>query len=229
MSQTPLAGIRACVFDAYGTLFDVASATRACADALGERAGPLATLWRDKQLHYTWLLAAQGRHYDFERVTGDALDFALQALAIDKAGLRQRLMELYLRLEAFPEAPDALRRLKQGGCKLAILSNGSPEMLQAIVVGAGWDRLFDAVLSVEEVGVYKPHPRVYRLAVRRLGVDASAIAFVSSNGWDAHAASAFGMKVVWCNRAGQPRERLPGAPDREVKSLTELPAIIGVE
>jgi 2-haloacid dehalogenase len=228
MSDQPLSGIRACVFDAYGTVFDFASAAQSCRDALGDRTAQLTTLWRDKQLQYTWLRAVQGRHADFWQVTGDALDFALDTLGLADAGLRARLMDLYLALEAFPEVPDVLRRLKAAGMRTAILSNGSPAMLDPLVKNAGLADLFDAVLSVEAAGVYKPHPKVYQLAVDRLGVPAAAIAFQSSNAWDAYAASAFGMKVVWCNRYGQRRERLPGAPDREVTTLAALPALVGV-
>ena len=220
-------GIRACVFDAYGTLFDVASAARRCADALGAEAAPrLAALWRDKQLQYTWLRAVQGRHADFWQVTGDALDFALDALGLADPGLRERLMQLYLTLDAYPEAPAVLRQLRAAGFATAILSNGSPAMLAAAVEHAGLADLFDHVLSVEEVGVYKPHPKVYQLACDRLGLAAGAIAFVSSNGWDAWAASAFGMRAVWCNRQRHARERLPGAPDREIRSLAELPDLL---
>jgi len=228
MSNVPLAGVQACVFDAYGTLFDFASAARGCRDVLGESIDKLTALWRDKQLQYTWLRAIQGRHADFWQVTGDALDFALETLAIEKPGLRDRLMNLYLTLDAFPEVPDVLVRLKKAGLRTAILSNGSPAMLDAAVKAAGLSGLLDAVLSVEAVGVYKPHPKVYQLAVDRLGIPAAAIAFQSSNAWDAYAASAFGMQVVWCNRYGQREERLPGKPDRMVKSLAELPALIGV-
>jgi 2-haloacid dehalogenase len=223
----PLTGIRACVFDAYGTLFDHASAAAACRDVLGERFGPLASLWRDKQLQYTWLRAAQGRHADFWQVTGDALDFALETLGIGPAGLRERLMSLYLTLDVFPEVPAVLQRLKAADFRLAVLSNGSPDMLRAAVARAKIGAMFEAILSVEEVGVYKPHPRVYELAVARLGVDRQAISFQSANAWDACAASAFGMRVVWCNRYGQRPERLPGRPDHEVTSLAELPALLG--
>jgi 2-haloacid dehalogenase len=228
VTQAPLTGIEACVFDAYGTLFDFASAANSCREALGDKADRLTALWRDKQLQYTWLRAVQGRHADFWQVTGDGLDYALETLGIDRSGLRDRLMALYLALETFPEVPAMLRRLNAAGMRTAILSNGSPRMLDAIVTGARIEGLLDAVLSVEEAGVYKPHRKVYQLAVDRLGVPAGAIAFQSSNAWDAHAASAFGMKVVWCNRYGQRRERLPGAPDREVRSLAELPALVGV-
>ncbi len=227
MSEIPLRGVKACVFDAYGTLFDFAAAAGACRDVLGDNADKLTALWRDKQLQYTWLRAAQGRHADFWQVTGDALDFALETLAIEKAALRERLMELYLTLDAFPEVPDVLGRLKAAGLQTAILSNGSPKMLEAVVKGAKLEGLLDAVLSVEAVGVYKPHPKVYQLALDRLGVPVRAIAFQSSNAWDAYAASAFGMQVVWCNRYGQRAERLPGAPDREITSLAQLPALVG--
>lgn len=227
MTQAPLEGVRACVFDAYGTLFDFAAAAKGCRDLLGDDIDRLTGLWREKQLQYTWLRAVQGRHEDFWQVTGDALDFALETLGIEKPGLRERLMTLYLTLEAFPEVPAVLKRLKQAGLQTAILSNGSPKMLDAVVQGANLVGLIDAVLSVEEVGIYKPHPKVYQLAVDRLKVPASAIAFQSSNAWDAYAASAFGMQVVWCNRYAQRRERLPGRPDHEVRSLSELPGLVG--
>jgi 2-haloacid dehalogenase len=227
MAATPLQGIRAGVFDAYGTLFDYASAAARCRDVLGDKLDRLNALWREKQLQYSWLRALQGRHADFWHVTGDALDFALETVGIDDSGLRRRLMDLYLTLDAFPEVPHMLERLKRMGLKTAILSNGSPAMLEAAVKNAKIGHLLDAVLSVEAAGVYKPHPKVYQLAAERLGIEPSAIAFQSSNAWDAYAASAFGMRVVWCNRYGQRPERLPGKPDREITSLAELPAIVG--
>jgi len=227
MPERPLSGIKACVFDAYGTLFDFASAARACPNVPGEAAERLTALWRDKQVQYTWLRAAQGRHADFRQVTADALDFALETLGLEQPGLRGRLLDLYLRLAAFAEVPEVLARVRAAGLKTAILSNGTPAMLASAVAAARLDDCFDAVLSVEEVGAFKPDRRVYQLAVDRLGIPAAAIAFVSSNGWDAHAASAFGMWVVWCNRYRQRRERLPGRPDREITTLAELPALIG--
>lgn len=220
-------GIKACVFDAYGTLFDFGAAARKCRDVLGDDIDRLTVLWRDKQLQYTWLRAAQGRHADFWQVTGDALDFSLETLGIKGPGLRERLMALYLTLDPFPEVPEVLRRLRSAGMRTAILSNGSPKMLDSVVEAAKLGTLLDAILSVEEVGVYKPHPKVYQLAVDRLGVPASAISFQSSNAWDAYAASAFGMRVVWCNRYRQRSERLPGAPNLEIQSLAELPTLIG--
>ena len=224
----PIEGIKACVFDAYGTLFDFAASARKCRDVLGDDIDKLTALWRDKQLQYTWLRAVQELHTDFWQVTGDALDYSLETLGIDKPGLRDRLMTLYLTLDPFPEVLEVLSKLKAGGMRTAILSNGSPTMLDAVVKAAKLDTLLDAVLSVEEVGVYKPNSEVYQLAVTRLGIPAASISFQSSNAWDAYAASAFGMKVVWCNRYRQRPERLPGAPDREIQSLTELPALVGV-
>ena len=218
--------VRACVFDAYGTLFDFASAARSCRDVLGDSFDKLTALWREKRLQYTWLRTAQGCHADFWQVTGDALDFSLETLMLDQPGLRDRLMELYLTLDTFPEVPGVLQQLKAKGLKTAILSKGTPEMLDSAVKNAGIDGLLDTVLSVEEVGVYKPDPRVYQLAVDQLGVPAPRISFQSSNAWDAYAASSFGMKVVWCNRYRQRKERLPGKPDHEIETLAELPRIV---
>jgi 2-haloacid dehalogenase len=219
-------GIRACVFDAYGTLFDFGSAAARCGVPLDGKADALTRLWREKQLQYTWLRSLQGLHADFWQVTGDALDYALETLGIGAAGARDRLMALYRTLDTFPEVASVLARLKERGLTTAILSNGSPHMLDAAIAHAGIGPLLDHVLSVEEVGIFKTAPQVYQLAVDRLRVPANAIAFQSSNAWDVHAASAFGMRTVWCNRAGQCRERLPGAPDHEIRSLTELSALI---
>jgi 2-haloacid dehalogenase len=227
MGSGPLTGIHACVFDAYGTLFDVASAANRCRDVLGDKLERFNLLWREKQLQYTWLRASQGRHADFWQVTQDALDFTMESLGVTDPPLRERLMNLYLTLETFPEVPGTLERLKAAGLKIAILSNGSPRMLGAAVEASNIGHLLDAVFSVEEVGVYKPHPDVYRLAVDRLGLPPITIAFSSSNGWDAYAASAFGLRVVWCNRYGQKPERLPGRPDRTITSLEAFPALVG--
>jgi len=218
-----LHGIKACVFDAYGTLFDVNSDSRAAQDALGSRWQPLADLWRAKQLQYTWLRGLGGHHADFWQVTSDALSFALESLRIDDADLHRRLMSLYLSLDVFPEVTPTLERLKAGGLRLAILSNGTPAMLASAVEHAGIGPLLDAVLSVEDVGVFKPHPSVYRLASDRLTIMPEAICFVSSNGWDAHAAKAFGFRVIWCNRFNQAPERLPATPDAEMSTLSTLP------
>jgi len=219
----PLSGIEACVFDAYGTLFDFNTAAAGARDELGADWQKLSDLWRLKQLQYTWLRGLAGHHAEFWQVTGDALDFSLAQLKIDRPALRQRLMDLYLRLGTYPEVPAMLAELKRRGLKLAILSNGSPAMLDAVVRTAGLETVFDAVLSVEEVGVFKPHPSVYALAPKRLNVAPDRICFLSSNGWDAFSAKAFGFRVLWCNRFGQPPERIPAVPDGELGDLAALP------
>jgi len=223
MKPVKLSGIKACVFDAYGTLFDVSSVARGAKDALGEQWEALSDLWRTKQLQYTWLRGLGGHHADFWQVTGDALDFAMAALEITDPDLRVRLMNLYLSLIAYPEVPPVLRRLKDAGMRLAILSNGTPTMLASAVSNAGLAGLFDAVLSVEEVGVFKPHPSVYGLAVKRLDITADRACFLSSNSWDAYSAKAFGYQVLWCNRFSQVREHIPAQPDGEIPDLSWLP------
>ena len=227
MDALRLTGIKACIFDAYGTLFDVNSAAAQARDELGEKWQALAELWRAKQLQYTWLRGLMGRHENFWQVTGDALDFAMASMNLADASLRERLMGLYLRLEAYPEVRDTLRRLKSAGIRLAILSNGEPAMLAAAAKNSGIDALLDAILSVEEVGVFKPHPSVYRLPSQRLGLSPSEMCFLSSNGWDAHAAKANGFRVLWCNRFGQAPERIPEQPDGEIRSLAALPEVVG--
>ena len=228
MAENPFRDVKACVFDAYGTLFDFNSAAERCRDVLGDKTDELSALWRNKQLQYTWLRGMMGRHKPFREVTGDALDFALQTLAVDDPSLRDRLLDLYDHLQAFPEVPEVLRTLKKAGIATAILSNGSPDMLDAAVRHTGIGADLDAVLSVESVGVYKPHPSVYDLAARQFGVSLPEISFQSSNAWDAVAAATFGMRVVWCNRYGQQRERLTAQPDAEVKTLSALPEILGL-
>jgi len=226
MTPPKLTDVKACVFDAYGTLFDFNSAARGAEDALGENWRALSDLWRTKQLQYTWLRGLSGRHADFWQVTGDALDYAMGSLKMDDPALRQRLMNLYLGLAAFPEVPATLRRLKDAGMKTAILSNGTPTMLAAAVANARLEGMFDAVLSVEAVGVYKPHPSVYRLAMERLELAGEEICFLSSNGWDAYSAKAVGFRVLWCNRFAQVPERIPAQPDGEIIDLSLLPDLV---
>ena len=221
--------IQGCVFDAYGKLFDFNSAVAHCRDALGEKADDLSRMWREKQLQYTWLRSPMGRHKDFWQVTGDALDYAMESLGIRDEALRARLMSLYSTLDVFPEVPEMLKQLRSVGLKTAILSNGSPEMLLSAAGATGIDHLLDAILSVEAAGIYKPHPSVYKIAVDSLSLTPMRICFVSANAWDAHGASAFGMKVAWCNRYRQGREILPGGPDVEVSSLAEIPTILGMK
>jgi len=186
-------------------------------------------VWRAKQLQYTWLRSLVGRHADFWQVTGDALDFALASCGLNDPALREELMTLYLSLDAYPDVKPTLLQLQGHGLKLAVLSNGSPRMLASAVEHAGLRRFFDAVLSVEAVGVYKPHPSVYRLALDAFGLPAARTCFVSSNGWDAFSAKALGFRVLWCNRFEQPAERLPERPDAEVVTLAALPGWLGME
>jgi 2-haloacid dehalogenase len=226
MNQRHLHDIDACVFDAYGTLFDFNSAASAARDELGDDWQRLSELWRLKQLQYTWLRGLAQHHADFWQVTGDALDFALATLRIERPDLRERLMKLYLELSTYPEVPAMLRELKSRGMKLAILSNGTPAMLAAVVGNSALEGVFDAVLSVEEVGVYKPHPAVYGLAAERLKIAPSRICFLSSNGWDAYSAKSFGFRVIWCNRFGQAPERIPETPDGAIADLSALPAML---
>jgi 2-haloacid dehalogenase len=228
MADSRFEEIDACVFDAYGTLFDVHSAAARMKDELGDKADALSDIWRQKQLQYTWLRSLMGRYADFWQVTGDALDYAMDVVGIDNPGLRAKLMELYLQLDAYPEVAEVLTNLKDGGKKTAILSNGDPTMLIAASKNAGIYQLLDALLSVDSVGIFKPHPTVYQLAVDSLKVDAERISFQSSNGWDANAASAFGFNVAWINRFDQPKELIPEAPHAELKTLSDLPSLLGL-
>lgn len=226
--MTVFQNIKACVFDAYGTLFDVHSAVDRYKARIGDAADAMSAMWRTKQLQYTWLRSLMGRHVDFWRITGDALDYAMDAHDIDDASLREDLMNAYLSLDAYPEVPDVLKRLKDAGYQTAILSNGAPDMLEAGARSAGIDHLLDANLSIEEIGIYKPDPRVYQLAVDRLGVAAGEISFQSSNAWDAVGAATFGFQVAWVNRFGQHRERLTAEPQAEITDLNQLLDLLDV-
>lgn len=228
MADPQFAEIEACVFDAYGTLFDFHSAANRSRDKLGDKADALSDTWRQKQLQYTWLRSLMGRHTDFWEITGDALDYAMASAGLDDLALRAELMQQYLTVDAYPEVEDMLRTIKAGGRKTAVLSNGSPTMLVSAVKSANLGGLLDAVLSVESVGIFKPHPTVYQLAVDQLKVPATAICFQSSNAWDAYAGAAFGFRVAWVNRFGQPAEHLPVTPHAELTSLAELPALLGL-
>jgi len=222
-----LDNIGACVFDAYGTLFDIASVARGAQAELGDRWQALSDLWRTKQLQYTWLRGLAGHHADFWRVTGDALDFAMTTLNIKDDTLRDRLMQLYLSIATYPEVPAMLTALREKGIRCAILSNGTPAMLSAAVENSGIAPRLDAILSVETVGVFKPHPDVYALAPKALNLPKERICFLSSNGWDAFSAKAFGFKVLWCNRFGQAPERIPATPDAEIRDLSQLAGMLG--
>ncbi len=228
MSNPRFADIGACVFDAYGTLFDVHSAAARCRGDLGDKADAVSQTWRTKQLEYTWLRSLMGEHVNFWRITGDGLDYALETHGIDDASLRKRLMDCYLELDAYPEVKEVLGRLRAGGLKTAILSNGAPDMLAAAVNNAGIADDLDAVISVETAGIFKPHRSVYQLAVDALDIAPGRISFQSSNAWDANGAAHFGFNVAWVNRFGQRPERLPGEIGAELKTLSELPALLGL-
>lgn len=227
MSTPRFSGIAACVFDAYGTLFDVHSPVGKVASKLGADADAISALWRQKQLEYTWLRSLMGAHADFWQVTGDALDYALASHAIADKGLREELMTLYLTLDAYPDAAPALAALREAGLKTAILSNGSPEMLHSAVDSAGLADRLDAVISVEDVGIYKPAPRVYQRAVSRLRAgEAGAICFVSANPWDAQGGAHFGYQVARVNRFGLRDDNIPGRPHALIKTLEDLPDLV---
>ena len=226
--------VKICVFDAYGTLFDVAAAARQAASepgfgTLADKWPELANHWRLKQLHYSWLRAVTNAHCDFWDVTQDGLDWALEAADLQgDATLRQRLLDLYWELQAYPEVPEMLKALKAGGLQTAILSNGSPPMLDGAVKSAGIGEVLDEVLSVESVGVFKPHARVYDLVQNRFGCARDEVLFVSSNGWDAAGASGYGFVTAWVNRAGEPMDRLPWKPAHVLPDLTTIPQLAGL-
>jgi 2-haloacid dehalogenase len=221
-----MAAPRAFVFDAYGTLFDVHSIVDT-ARAITPDPQALSLLWRQKQLEYTWLRSLMDRYEDFWVVTGQALRYAMRRLGITATEAQvATLMDAYLTLLPFPEVPSALRAL--AGTPLAILSNGSPRMLESAVRSSGLDGVFAHVLSVDAVAMYKPSPRVYEMASRALGVEPREILFVSSNGWDVAGASSFGFRTCWCNRTNAPAEELEATPDYEVDRLDAIPDKLGI-
>jgi 2-haloacid dehalogenase len=218
--------IKVCVFDAYGTLFDVHAAVGHHRARLSDKADAVSAMWRTKQLEYTWLRSLMDRYVPFWQVTGDALDYAFDAHGVSDMSLRDDLLNAYMELDCYPEVPEVLAELKNGGMRTAILSNGSPEMLDAAVGNSKLNELLDAVLSVDELGIFKPHPSVYQLAVDRLEVEPGQVSFQSSNAWDAAAAATFGFRVAWVNRFAQSAERLPDQPDVQLRTLSELPAVV---
>lgn len=225
--------ITTCVFDAYGTLFDVAAAARLAAaepdrEAFAEHWPKVAENWRLKQLQYTWLRAITGAHTDFWEVTQNGLDWALEASGLDDPELRERLLALYWELQAYPEVPEMLATLKMAGLSTAILSNGSPDMLNGAVKSACLEDVLDDVLSVEDVGIFKPASQVYDLVGNRFGCKPNEVLFVSSNGWDAAGASGYGFTTAWVNRAGDPVDRLPWTPRHVLSDLTQIPKFAGV-
>ncbi len=226
--------ITTCVFDAYGTLFDVAAAARQVANepgfpAFSDRWGDVANQWRLKQLQYTWLRALSDAHTDFWEVTQNGLDWALESTGLDgDPALRKRLLDLYWELQAYPEVAPMLTALKAGGLQTAILSNGSPDMLAGAVQSAGIGDLLDDVLSVQSIGIFKPDRRVYDMVGARFGCAPNEVLFVSSNGWDAAAAAGYGFDTAWANRAGEPMDRLPWTPAHILSDLTPIPGLAGL-
>ena len=224
--------IRALVFDAYGTLFNVHSVMSTCEALFPGKGSALSQLWRTKQLEYSWLRSLMGRYVDFNQVTREGLQYACKSLNLtySEAVLAQ-LEAAYRALSLFDDTRPALEQLRrqQPAIKLAVLSNGAPGMLRAVVTYNKLDVMLDAVLSVDEVGIFKPDPRVYQLACDRLGVAPDAIGFVSSNGWDAAGAKAFGFNTFWINRGSAPVEELGVTPDRTLSSLAELPALVAMQ
>lgn len=212
---------RVLVFDAYGTLFDPHSVIPSCENAFPQNGTELSRLWRTKQLEYTWLRSLMGQYEDFWQVTESALVFACKTLHLPcDASTRSRLMEAYLSLEPYPDAREAMSAL--ANYPMAILSNGSPSMLQAVVQQTKFESYFSHIISVDEVRIFKPSPRVYRLVEETLAVDRKAVAFVSSNAWDAIGAKAFGFWTCWVNRSESCPDELGYAPDSSVRRLTEL-------
>ena len=224
--------ITTCVFDAYGTLFDVAAAAREAAaepgrEAFAQHWPAIAKTWRLKQLQYTWLRATVGVHQDFWTVTQNGLDYAMEEQGLDDPDLRARLLQLYWELSCYPEVPKMLADLKAAGMNTAILSNGTPDMLEGAVSAAGIGDVLDACLSVQSLGVFKPARPVYGLVGDYFGCAAREVLFVSSNCWDACAASGYGFTAVWANRAGEPMDRLPWRPAHVVGDLTGIAGIAG--
>jgi len=221
-------GIEACVFDAYGTLFDVHSAVGQLRARVGPEHAALSAAWRTKQLEYTWLRSLMDAHTDFWQITSDALHHAMASCSIDDPGLHHDLLQAYLSLDAFPEVRGVLQVLRGAGLPCAILTNGSPTMIESAVQSANLGDLITHQLSVESVGVFKPDARVYQLAVDALGVKPSAVSFQSSNAWDAAGAAHFGFRVAWVNRYAQVPERLPGEPVAVLDDLEGLLGVLGV-
>ena len=224
--------ITTCVFDAYGTLFDVSAAARTAA-ARPENAviadiwPQLAHDWRLKQLQYTWLRAITGAHTDFWDVTQDGLDWAMEAHGVTGDRLRKTLLDLYWELDAYPEVPEVLKALKSKGLNTAVLSNGSSAMLEGAVSSAGIGDVLDTCLSVDRVGVFKPDASVYALVEQHFGCARDEVLFVSSNGWDVAGATGFGFTTAWVNRSGEPVDRLPWSPHHVMSDLTKIPDLAG--
>ena len=217
--------IKAIIFDAYGTLFDVNSAAEKCKDKIGDRWEGFANFWRTTQLEYTWLRSLMKRHRDFWQITEDSLDKSMKTFKIDLA-MKNELLNLYKILSTFKEVPETLKILKEKNFKLAILSNGTPSLLDELVKSNNLDKLFDDIFSIEEVGIYKPDSSVYDLPIKKYKIKNNEVAFLSANTWDVSGGGNYGYQCIWVNRNNNTFDKLDYKPDNEIKNLNELISII---
>ena len=217
--------IKAIIFDAYGTLFDVNSAAKKCKDKIGDKWEGFANYWRTTQLEYTWLRSLMNRHKDFWQVTEDSLDKSMQAFKIDSS-MRNELLDLYKVLSTFPEVKEVLNKLKEKNYKLAILSNGTPSLLNELVKSNNLDSIFDDIFSIEEVKTYKPDPKVYNIPIKKYQIQKNEVAYLSANTWDVSAGGNYGFNPVWINRNNSIFDNLDYVPKYQVKHLGELLDII---
>jgi 2-haloacid dehalogenase len=212
--------IKAIIFDAYGTLFDVNSAAEKCKDKIGDKWEPFANYWRTTQLEYTWLRSLMGRHKDFWQVTEDSLDKSMKAFSIDLS-MRNELLNLYKVLSPFKEVPDVLKTLKKK-FKLAILSNGTPSLLNELVNSNNLNNIFNDLFSIEQVGVYKPDSKVYDIPINKYQIQRDEVVFLSANTWDVSGAGNYGYKAIWINRNNNIFDNLDYKPNFEIKDLYGL-------
>ena len=217
--------IKAIIFDAYGTLFDVNSAAEKCKDKIGEKWERFANFWRTTQLEYTWLRSLMDRHKDFWQVTEDSLDKSMKAFDIDPS-MRDELLNLYKVLSPFKEVPDALKTLKEKKFKLAILSNGTPSLLDELVKSNHLDNLFDDIFSIEQVGVYKPSSRVYDMPIKKYNINKSEVAFLSANTWDVSGGGNYGYQSIWVNRNNNIFDNLDFKPKYQITDLNKLTKLV---
>jgi len=217
--------IKAIIFDAYGTLFDVNSAAEKCKDKIGNKWEGFANYWRTTQLEYTWLRSLMKRHKNFWQITEDSLDKSMKQFDIDSS-MKDELLNLYKILNTFPEVKKTLKNLKEKNYKLAILSNGTPDLLKELVLSNSLDDIFDDIFSIEEVGIFKPDSKVYDLPVKRYKIQKEQILFLSSNTWDVSGAGNYGYNSVWVNRNKSIFDKLDFEPKNEIKSLEDLLSII---
>ena len=213
--------VKAIIFDAYGTLFDVNSAAEKCKDKIGDKWEPFANFWRTTQLEYTWLRSLMGRHKDFWQITEDSLDKSMKAFKIDFS-MRDELLNLYKVLSPFKEVQETLKTLKEKKLKLAILSNGTPSLLNELVKSNNLENLFDDIFSIEEVGVYKPNSKVYDMPVKKYKIRKDEIAFLSANTWDVSGGGNYGYQAIWVNRNNNIFDNLDFEPKLEIKNLSGL-------